>query len=213
MRTLLLVSFLLSGLGRVHAASPSKAPQGEAAGLVDATTIVPGLVLDLRYATENNFLKRRLYDAPVCLLRKPVAERLAVAQRALAEKGLRLKVFDCYRPFSVQKAMWALKPQRGFVAPPALGGSNHNRGAAVDVSLVGRDGNELEMPTPFDDFTRAAFSRSDLPSAAAKKNRGVLQSALSTAGFKGVTMEWWHFDAPDALEYKTLDEPLAQKNR
>ncbi len=184
------------------ATPPSPAP------LVDATLAVRGLVLDLRYATENNFLKRKLYEAPRCLLRPSVAARLAVAQKALREKGYGLKIFDCYRPFSVQKIMWDAVPERGLVAPPSLGGSNHNRGAAVDVSLVRLDGSSVEMPTDFDDFGKAARTNSLLPGKAARHHRAILQEAMASAGFKLMYMEWWHFDDPDALRFSTLDEPL-----
>lgn len=176
--------------------------------LVDAAERVPGLVLDLRYATENNFLKRRLYRAPRCLLRPGVAARLAAAQAALRPLGFGLKVFDCYRPFSVQKILWDAVPQRGLVAPPALGGSNHNRGAAVDASLVRLDGSPVAMPTDFDDFSKTARINSMLPTREAQRHREILQSAMTAAGFKLMFMEWWHFDDPDALRFRALDDPL-----
>jgi D-alanyl-D-alanine dipeptidase len=183
---------------------PARAPD-----LVDVTEVVPGLVLDIRYATENNFTKARLYDSARCLLRLKVAERLAAAQKILKAKGYAIKVFDCYRPFSVQKRMWDLVPVRGLVAPPSLGGSNHNRGAAVDASLVALDGSPVEMPTDFDDFGKAARINSRLPSEKAQRHRTILQDAMVRAGFKTMYMEWWHFDSDDALEYKTLDVPFA----
>ena len=191
-------------LACLSAAAPPPSP----APLVDATLAVPGLALDLRYATENNFLKRKLYEAPRCLLRPSVASRLAAAQAALRAKGYGLKVFDCYRPFSVQKVMWDAVPQRGLVAPPSLGGSNHNRGAAVDASLIRLDGSSVEMPTDFDDFGKAARTNSSLPSKAAQRHRAILQEAMASAGFKLMYMEWWHFDDPEALRFSTLDEPL-----
>lgn len=185
----------------------SPPPPAEAA-LVDAAERVPGLVLDLRYATENNFLKRRLYRAPRCLLRPSVAARLAAAQAALRPLGFGLKVFDCYRPLSAQKIMWDAVPQRGLVAPPALGGSNHNRGAAVDASLVRLDGSPVPMPTDFDDFSKAARINSKLPTREAQRHREILQSAMTAAGFKLMFMEWWHFDDPDARRFRALDDPL-----
>ncbi len=190
------------------ASPPPEAPAGDA--LVDAAERVPGLVLDLRYATDDNFLKRRLYLAPHprCLLRASVAARLAAAQAALRPRGFGLKVFDCYRPFSVQKVMWDAVPQRGLVAPPSLGGSNHNRGAAVDASLVRLDGSPVAMPTDFDDFSKAARINSKLPPPEAQRHREILQSAMAAAGFKLMFMEWWHFDDPDAVRFRTLDEPL-----
>jgi len=188
-----------------------KPPATQASQLVDATLVVPNLALDIRYATENNFTGQKLYDAARCLLRPQVAQSLAKAQAWLEPKGYRLKVFDCYRPFSVQKRMWEVKPVPGLVAPPSKGGSNHNRGAAVDLTLISRDGSEVEMPTDYDDFSKAARMSSTLPSKAAQRHRAMLQEAMVRAGFKPLYMEWWHFDADNPLQYKTLDLPLSQK--
>lgn len=191
------------------AAAPAAASGPGEASLVDATEVIPDLVLDIRYATPNNFARQVLYDRARCLLQRKVAARLAQAQEILKAKGYGLKAFDCYRPFSVQKKMWGLIPVRGLVAPPSLGGSNHNRGAAVDVSLVKHDGSAVEMPTEYDDFGRAARIDSKLPTAAARLHRMILQDAMMRAGFKLMYMEWWHFDDPDALAYPHLDIPLA----
>jgi len=185
------------------AAKPAAEPE-----LVDAVEAVPGLVLDIRYATEKNFTKQKLYPAARCLLRPQVARDLARAQALLKPKGYGLKVFDCYRPFSVQKRMWEAMPVRGLVAPPDGGGSHHNRGAAVDLTLIKLDGSEVEMPTDFDDFGKAARINSTLPSKAAQRHRTVLQDAMLRAGFKVMYMEWWHFDAESPLQYKTLDVPI-----
>ena len=203
----------MSGLALLAALAACAAPARPAPApeLVDATKVVDGLVLDVRYATERNFTKVKLYEAARCLLRPAVARKLAQAQALLRRKGYRLKAFDCYRPLSVQKKMWAVKPVRGLVAPPWGGGSNHNRGAAVDVSLVRLDGSEVEMPTDFDFFGKAARVNSTLPSKAAQKHRWILQDAMIKAGFKLMYMEWWHFDDPDALRYRSLDLPLAAR--
>lgn len=179
--------------------------------LVDAVEAVPGLALDVRYATENNFTGKKLYDVARCLLRPQVAKDLAKAQAFLKPKGYGLKVFDCYRPFSVQKKMWEVMPVNGLVAPPAKGGSNHNRGAAVDITLIKLDGSEVEMPTGYDDFGKAARINSTLPTKEAQRHRTILQDAMIRAGFKPMYMEWWHFDADTPLQYKTLDVPLTMK--
>lgn len=189
------------------AAAPAKPPP--APDLVDATKVVPGLVLDVRYATEHNFVGKKLYPVARCLLRPAVADKLAKAQAILDAKGYGLKAFDCYRPLSVQKVMWEAKPVKGLVAPPSGGGSNHNRGAAVDISLVKKDGSDVEMPTDYDDFSKAARINSKLPSEAAQRHRMILQDAMIRAGFKVMYMEWWHFDDAEALQYRTLDVPLA----
>lgn len=116
------------------------------AGLVDIEVVAPSIRVDIKYATEDNFTKRKLYASAKCFLRRPVAEALAKANQALANEGVRLVALDCYRPFSVQKLMWAILPNSKFVARPVerhgkpFKGSRHNRGAAVDVTLLRLDG-------------------------------------------------------------------------
>jgi D-alanyl-D-alanine dipeptidase len=177
--------------------------------LVDVATIDPRIVIDLRYATPNNFTGEQLYPVARCLLRAPVAERLKRVQNQLMRRGLGLKVYDAYRPLSVQKKMWALVPDEGYVANPAKG-SRHNRGCAVDATLVDAAGRELEMPTEFDTFSPAAHRDYQGGSEAARRNRQILEDAMHAEGFIGLKTEWWHFDAPDWQDYPILDVPLDQ---
>ncbi|MFY7821408.1 MAG: M15 family metallopeptidase, partial [Planktothrix agardhii] len=124
--------------------------------LVDIKSVNLNIRHDIRYATTNNFLKKKIYSVPRCLLRSDVAQRLSRVQQDLEQMGLGLKVYDCYRPLSVTRQMWAILPDTRYVANPAKG-SRHNRGAAVDLTLVDlHTGAELEMPTAFDDFTDKA---------------------------------------------------------
>ncbi|MBX3028349.1 D-alanyl-D-alanine dipeptidase [bacterium] len=182
-------------------------PAATPAALVDAAALIPGLRLDLRYATPRNFTGRALYATPRCLLRPAVVERLARAQQAATAQGLGLKVYDCYRPLSVQRAMWTLVPDERYVADPAKG-SRHNRGAAVDLTLVDASGRELAMPTGFDDFSaRAHRDYQDLPPAALA-NRARLERLMTEAGFTGLPTEWWHFDADGWERFEVLDLPL-----
>jgi len=190
---------LLAGLG-----PPAPAPE-----LVDVAALIPDAVIDLRYATEANFLRRPVYPAGArCLLRADVAARLVRAAARLRGDGYRLRVYDCYRPLAAQRAMWALVPQRGYVADPRFG-SHHNRAAAVDVGLAGRDGAELELPTAFDAFEpRARAFATEGVSPAARANRDRLRAAMEAEGFRVNRMEWWHFDAPEAKGAPLLDVPL-----
>ena len=131
---------------------------------------------------------------------------MRVAER-LAKEGLRLKLWDCYRPLSVQQAMWKLLPRPGFVANPE-GGSHHNRGAAVDLTLANAEGVELEMPTPFDEFSpRARQGATEGISEAAVRNRDKLKAAMEAEGFLPNKAEWWHFAARDAWRFQVLDLP------
>jgi D-alanyl-D-alanine dipeptidase len=175
--------------------------------LVDATVVVPDLILDLRYASTKNFLGKQLYPAARCLLRIPAAEQLKKAALWLRERGYRVVVWDCYRPHRVQKVMWAAHPVRGYVAPPQPG-SVHNRGGAVDVSLALLDGSPLRMPTDFDDFsTRANLHSTDHP-ADVMERRQLLRDGFERAGFTGIRSEWWHFEATHARGWPVLDVPL-----
>ncbi len=186
------------------------ADAGTPAVLVQATTRVPGLAVDLRYATEDNFLGKAVYpEGARCLLLPAVAERLAQAERALETRGFRLKAWDCYRPLHVQWAMWKLVPVKGYVADPRTG-SNHNRGGAVDVTLVTLDGEPVEMPTPFDTFGPAAHHGSNAGTAEARDHRETLRRAMVEAGFRPNRMEWWHYDAPEAHGAPVLDLPLGR---
>lgn len=172
--------------------------------LIDIRKVNPNIVLDIRYATENNFLKRKVYSVARCVLRGTAARRLVQVQQDLEKKGLGLKVYDCYRPLSVQKLMWQIKPDPNYVANPAKG-SRHNRGAAVDLTLVDRNGKELEMPTGFDDFTVRANRNYKGASTQAKKNSKLLEDTMKKYGFLPLPTEWWHFDAPDWNKYAILD--------
>ncbi len=186
-----------------HAAPSTAVP----ADLVDATTLVPDLVLDLRYATTNNFLKVQLYPVARCLLRRDAALQLRAASDLLRKQGYRIKAWDCYRPHHVQVMMWDAFPRRGYVAPPQPG-SVHNRGGALDVSLTDLDGKDVEVPTDFDDFTTRANLHSMAHTPAAMKHRQVLRDAFEAAGFTGIRSEWWHFEAKDARKHAVLDVPL-----
>lgn len=178
--------------------------------LVEIKKISPNIRVDLRYTTPDNFMKEALYPAGSrCFLRKETAAKLARVQAALEARGLGLKIFDGYRPLSVQKKMWARFPVEGYVANPAKG-SNHNRGAAVDLTLVDSQGHELAMPSAYDEFSERAHRDYQGGSKAAIKNRQILQEAMEKEGFHGISTEWWHFDDVDCKKYPVLDLPIAE---
>ena len=178
------------------------------AALVDVGARLPDAVLDIRYATADNFVGRPLYPVSRCLLLPGVADRLAQAAATLRKRGFRLLIFDCYRPLSVQRQLWKAMPKRGFVADPATG-SHHNRAAAVDLSLADPAGRPVEMPTGFDAFgPKARAWATDGVSAPARRHRDLLREAMSAAGFSVNPVEWWHFDAPGAAALPLLDLPL-----
>ncbi|MFI5344976.1 MAG: D-alanyl-D-alanine dipeptidase [Elusimicrobiota bacterium] len=185
------------------------APALAADPLVNVRTAVPGVVLDLHYATARNFTGRALYSVPAAFLRRSTAAKLAKAAEALRARGRRLVIYDAYRPLSVQKLMWAAKPDRRFVADPARG-SAHNRGGAVDVGLADADGAPVAMPSGFDEFgPRAAHGAPDIPPAARAEAES-LKAAMEGAGFKSLAEEWWHYQDPAAKDWPLLDVPLEE---
>ncbi len=163
----------------------------------------------MRYKTKDNFVGEPLYPADARLfLRKEAAEALMRVQKSLEKEGLGLKIFDGYRPLSAQKVMWAKYPVEGYVANPAKG-SNHNRGMAVDLTLVDGTGAELPMPSGYDEFTERAHRDYAGGTEEQRKNRAILENAMHAEGFRGITTEWWHFDYKDAKSYPVLDSPFS----
>jgi D-alanyl-D-alanine dipeptidase len=174
--------------------------------LVELSTVVPDAVIDMRYATADNFTKTTLYPVARCKLRRAVATRLARAAALLRKQDRRLLVWDCYRPKSVQALLWKQVPDERYVANPKKG-SRHNRGASIDVGLVDAAGDPVTLPTGFDDFTEAAHRDHALDGEQDVEARR-LAAAMKAAGFVGIATEWWHFDAPDASSFPLSDEPL-----
>jgi zinc D-Ala-D-Ala dipeptidase len=186
-------------------------PVRAAAPLVDVRSVDPSIAVELSYNSAGNAFRRRMYRSNVALLRKPVAERLGRVQARLRKWGVGLKVWDAYRPRSVQAVMWRLKPGTNYLASPRKG-SKHNRGAAVDVTLVDRHGRELKMPTPHDEFSRRAHrgaSRGVTPLA--RKNARLLDSAMRAEGFIPNSLEWWHYSDPHWRRYPLTDVPLPRE--
>lgn len=180
----------------------SKPPPG--CDLVNLHSFDASFVIDNRYATTDNVARKRLYPDNAVFLERSAAERLARVQASLRGQGLGLKVFDGYRPLAVQQALWKVKPDPRYVADPAKG-SRHNRGSAVDVTLVDAEGRELPMPSGYDEFSE----RSHLAFADAASdllaNRETLQKAMRAEGFMPIATEWWHFDAPGWRAFPVMD--------
>ncbi len=148
--------------------------------------------LDIRYATENNFVKEVMYECGKCYLRTEAAEQLQKVAESLAQINYKLVLYDCYRPKPVQQKLWDKVPNPSYVTPPHKG-SMHNRGVAVDLSIMDENGNYLDMGTAYDFFGRAAHTdHTDLP-AEVLKNRKLLKDLMVKYGFKGIRTEWWHF--------------------
>ncbi|PAX51075.1 peptidase M15 [Brunnivagina elsteri CCALA 953] len=175
--------------------------------LVDIQSINREIILDIKYATNNNFLKQKVYPEPRCVLRYGTAKKLAQIQENLKQKKLGLKVYDCYRPLSVQRQMWKVVPDENYVANPTQG-SRHNRGAAVDLTLVDGNGQELEMPSQFDEFSGKSRRSYNGGTVRSRQNRQLLEDAMKQQGFTGLVTEWWHFDAAGWEVYPVTDVPF-----
>lgn len=172
---------------------------------VDITKLSDDFVLDMKYATKDNFTGEQLYDCPKCLLRYIVAKALIEVNKEFIKKGFRIKFFDCYRPLSVQKRMWEIYPNRVYIADPNVRASIHNRGGAVDITLIDKNGEELNMGTPFDFFGRKAFPDfTDLPQNVLD-NRKLLRSVMEKAGFRISRSEWWHYSHKSTYHFPPSD--------
>lgn len=174
-------------------------------GLVDLRAHVPDVILDLRYALEDNVTGRRLYPENFpCFVNRGTATKVAAAAEYLAKRGRRLVVWDAFRPGEAQIALWRAAPDDAYVADPRQRLSNHCRGAALDVTLADGDGHRLRMPSAFDDFSERAASRYQGTDPAVRRNLALLREAMLIAGFVYIQSEWWHFHDPAATTRPAL---------
>jgi D-alanyl-D-alanine dipeptidase len=156
-------------------------------------------VYDMKYATEDNFLKAKVYDCPECFLRLKTVRSLINANKDFIKQGFKIKLFDCYRPLSIQTKMWEIVPNPKYVADPKKG-SIHNRGGAVDITLVDRNGEELDMGTPFDFFGSKASHDYKKLSKRVISNRKFLKKIMIRNGFNSFDSEWWHYNLKTGLK-------------
>ncbi len=191
--------------------SPSPAPspslptkEPEESDLVLVKDYLPTAMIDLRYATENNFTGKVIYEDPDCYLRYGTVKKLMSAAMELEEKGVYFKIWDAYRPVWAQFKLWEICPDPTFVSDPNVGFSSHSRGNTVDITLVDKEGNELLMPSAFDEFSSTADrDYSDLPEEQ-RSNALLLEQTLYRHGFRGYSKEWWHFT--DLTDYPVVNE-------
>lgn len=208
---LLIAACCLAATGQPGAASaqPVADPvseQADAAGLVDVRAVVPDAVIDLRYATTNNFVGVQLYPADArCLVHESLAPGLTTAAARLRQSGEVLVFWDCYRPHAVQVRMFEQVPDPAWVARPGPYARSHTAGRSVDVTIAG-----VDMGTDFDDFSaHAAAYATEGVTESAQANRARLREAMEAGGFTVYPGEWWHFDGPDAaVERPILDVPI-----
>ncbi|MEB3333213.1 MAG: M15 family metallopeptidase [Synechococcaceae cyanobacterium] len=176
-------------------------------GLVSLQRIAPRPLLEIRYASGNNFMREALYPRPRALLRCPVALALQQVQQDLAGEGLALKIWDAYRPLPVQQRMWDRIRDPRYVSDPAANAGRHTRGTAVDVTLVTSLGQQLPMPSDFDEFSERARAEPPTGSPEQVRNALRLRRAMERRGFVVFPSEWWHFDWSNWLSYPPLADP------
>ena len=182
-------------------------PVSENQPIVNDTTFVnlkdysQDFVYDMKYATSDNFLKAQVYDCAECFLRLKTVKAIIKANEAFMKKGYKIKFFDCYRPLDIQKKMWAIVSNPSYVADPKKG-SIHNRGGAVDITLVDLNGKELDMGTAFDHFGIEASHDYDNLSDEIKANRKLLRKVMKKNGFNTFESEWWHYNLKSGLKDK-----------
>ena len=198
---LILVSGILA-----QNAPPQEANKREA-HLVELITLDNTIKLDIRYATDNNFVGRAVYPEARAFLQKPAAKGVVEVHRKLRKRGLGIVIFDGYRPWSITKLFWDVVPEdkRKFVADPAKG-SKHNRGCAVDLSIFDlKTGEPIDMPSAYDEFTERASPNYSGGTAEQRANRDLLRKLMEEEGFTVNPNEWWHFDYKNWQDYAIYD--------
>ena len=215
---LALCLLLCSGCGGVEvdittpeptaAATPSQAPTPEPGDMVRVVDIIPDIRLDIRYAAAENFTGEVIYESAEAYLRRGTAEKLAKAQEELEELGYSLTVWDAWRPVAAQFALWRACPDARYVADPFNGFSGHCRGNTVDITITMLDGEPVELPSGFDEFSALADRDYSDVSDAADANARLLEDVMTRAGFAGYSAEWWHYTDTDAYEVVEALEPL-----
>lgn len=158
-------------------------------------------VYDMKYATADNFLKGKVYDCAACYLRFKTIKAMIEANKEFIKKGYKIKILDCYRPLDIQKKMWEIVPNPQYVANPAKG-SIHNRGGAVDITLVNIKGKEIDMGTPFDFFGIDASHDYPNLSPEITENRKLLKKIMIKKNFNSFDSEWWHYNLKSGLKDK-----------
>lgn len=185
-----------------YQASLTSNPQNE---LVNLEAYIPELILDIRYATDNNFTKEKIYNLAKAYARKPVAEALRKAQVEFKKHGLGIKIFDAYRPYAATVKFYEVYRDTTYVASPYRG-SRHNRGCAIDMTIVDlKTKKDLPMPTEYDSFRKEAWPTTPVKDPAIKKNLELIISVMQKHGFKVNASEWWHFDFIGWQKFEVMD--------
>lgn len=175
--------------------------------LVELTEDSHGIIIDMHYADHRNFTGKPIYTQPLCLLHKDAEAKLLRAIDQAKHIGLKLIVYDAYRPPAAQFILWEHTPDPNFLANPHKRGSPHSRGVAIDVSLADSvSGDELEMGTPFDSFQSESWHTNYSISVEAQRNRLILAGLMLNAGFDNYSHEWWHYQFFNSYDYPLIED-------
>ena len=174
--------------------------------LIKLTEHSHNLIIDLAYATANNFTGKPIYRKAACYLHEEAAERLEAAIELLKPLHMKLKIWDAFRPLQAQQTLFNHTPDPNYVSHPQTGTRPHCRGIAVDLTLLDTFGHELDMGTQFDDFRPLAHHGNDMVSEEAQKNRLLLAGIMSVAGFEPMATEWWHYQLPNAAHFPIIED-------
>lgn len=211
-RFALLFAFAILSFPAFPQNGPPKEEGKREARLIELITLDKTIKLDVRYATDNNFMGRKVYPEARVFLQKPAAKAVVRVHKKLKKQGLGLVIYDGYRPWTVTKLFWntVAPEQRTFVADPATG-SKHNRGCAVDLGIFDlKTGVAIPMPSAYDEFTDRASPNYDGGTEEERRNRDLLRSLMEKEGFIVNSEEWWHFDYKDWEDYAIYDISFAE---
>lgn len=182
-------------------------PERKDSEMVNVLDYIPDLVVDLKYATSDNFTGKTIYSFTEAYLRYSTVKKLMLVQKDLRQQGLKLKIWDGFRPVSAQYKLWEAYPDPAYVANPETGYSSHSHGNTLDVTLVNASNEEVEMPTGFDNFTALADRDYSDCTETAAANAKILQETMVKHGFSGYEKEWWHFTDNDGYAVVEYFDP------
>ena len=210
-----LLASILALLAFYHSNSqPVETGNFKDSDLVELIKLDPNFVLDIRYATTNNFVGKVVYPEARAFLQRPAAEALVEVNKEMEELGYKLLIFDGYRPWSITKVFWDVTPadKKIFVADPKEG-SRHNRGCAIDLSLYDiATGKEVEMTGEYDEMTKRSYPDYAGGTEAQREARDLLREKMEAHGFTVYKFEWWHFDYNDWKSYRIGNIPFGAIN-
>lgn len=210
-RSIILAMFVIPALIACNPGPPKEEGDFRDSDLVELIKLDSTFVLDIRYATDNNFVGRPVYTEARAFLQRPAAEALVKVNQEFAELGYRLLIFDGYRPWSVTKTFWDITPEedKKFVADPSKG-SRHNRGCAIDLSLYEiATGKQVEMTGKYDEMSERSYPDYNGGTDEQREMRDLLRSKMEANGFVVYEYEWWHFDYKDWQKYRIENIPFS----